>query len=172
MEFPDRTIVIASILCVVMVSIAGCATDFGGETQRTTVETTEETSIAEETETTERQATATETTTERQTTTVNYNKGLPYELRIANYREEKAEVSIRIEVDNGTAIYNDTVTISVNTTKEYNLTFPETGSYEIIANTTTNTESSQWRVVSKDPDGAASIVLAKDGELHVSVEMI
>lgn len=171
MEFPDRTIAIASILCVVMVSIAGCTLDLGEETQTTTVETTEGTTVAEETETTERQTTA-ETTTERQTTTIDYTRGLPHELRIANYRDEKVEVSVRIEADNGTAIYNDTIAISPNTTKEYNLTFPETGSYEVTANTTANTESSQWRVVSKDPDGAASIVLAKDGELHVSVEMI
>lgn len=172
MEFPDRTITIGSIICVVMISLAGCTLDLGEEPQTTTVQTTEEATIAEKTETTEQQTTTTETTTEQQTTTVDYTQGLPYELRIANYREEKAEVSIRIEADNGTAIYNDTVTISANTTKEYNVTFPETGSYEIIANTTTNTESSQWRVVSKDPDEAASIVLAKDGELHVAIETI
>jgi hypothetical protein len=170
MEFPDHTITIASVLCIVMISIAGCSADLGKERQTTTVKTSGTTTIAEETETTERQTT--ETTTERPTTTVDYTKGLPYELRIANNREEKTEVSIRIEADNGTAIYNDTITISGNTTEEYNLTFPEAGSYEIIASTTTNTDSSQWRVVSKDPDGAASVVLAKDGDLHVSVVMV
>jgi hypothetical protein len=168
MEFPDHTITIAGLLCVVLISIAGCATDLGEETRTTTVETPGTTTIAEETETTKQQTTA-ETTTERRTTTIDYTRGLPYELRIANYREEKVEVSVRIETDNGTAIYNDTVTIPTNTTEEYNLTFPEAGSYVIVANTTKNTESSQWRVVSKDPDEAASVVLAKDGDLQVSV---
>lgn len=168
MEFPDYTITIVSVLCIVMIPIAGCSADREEERRTTTIETPGTTTVPEETETTEQQT----TTTERRTTTVDYTRGLPYELRIANYREERVEVSIRIEADNGTAIYNDTVTISSNTTKEYNVTFPETGSYEIIANTTTNAESSQWRVVSKDPDEAASVVLAKDGEMHVSVQTI
>lgn len=171
MKFPDHTIMIASILCVVMISIAGCTSDLGGDPETTTVKTTDKTTIAEETETIEQQLT-TETTPERRTTTVDLTRGLPYELRIANDREEKAEVNVRIEADNGTAIYDDTVTISVNTSEEYNLTFPEAGSYKVIANTTTNTESTQWRVVSKDPDEAASIALTKDGGLYVSIVSI
>lgn len=162
MELSDHTVTVASIICVGLILVAGCTTS-QGDTQTTTVETTEiETSTLEKAE----------TTTEQQTTTNENTKNLPYELRVANYGEEKAEVDITIQAENGTNIYNSTVIISGNSTKEFNLTFPETGSYNITANTTTSRKNQSWNVKAKDPAGAASIVITKDGELHVDIKVI
>lgn len=170
MDLPNQTVTVVNILLVILVTTAGCTMDLE-ESQTTTVETTEETSITEKTERTERQMTR-ETTTEQPTTTVDLTRGLPYELSVNNYRGKEVEVVIKIVSQRGFEVYNNTVIVSGKASEEYNITFPEAGSYEVIASTELNNERKEWKIISKDPDSAASITLTKDGELQITVEWI
>lgn len=177
MKFPNNTIAIASVICIAMVFVAGCTVDQGGGTRTTTIETTTAgTLVTERTIVTNGSTTptleGTETTTNQPSTTTKTTDNLPYELWVANYGEEKTEIIITIQADNGTAIYNDTVVLSSNSTEKLNLTFPRRGSYKIIAKTKTSYKTRSWNVKAKDPVGAASVVLTNDGKLYVDIKVI
>ena len=100
------------------------------------------------------------------------SKNLPYELWVANYGDEKTDIRVLIRSGDGLTAFNKTLSVPENTSKKINLTFPETGTYEIVATTSSTKETRSWDVDTTDPSEAASVVLTSDGELHVDLKVI
>lgn len=174
MKVPKHTITIGSIIFVIMVLFAGCAAENTDERQTSTMETTaanNSTLVTTKAETT-KTAEPTSTTGQQTTTSTDVNKNLPYELWVANYGNKTADVQVLIKSENKSTIYNKTLSVSGNTSKKINLTFQETGTYEIVATTSSTKKTRLWDIDRTDPSEAASVVLAGDGDLHIDLKVI
>lgn len=159
---------------VMMLLLVGCTAENTGESRTSTIETTmsdNSTAVTTKAKTTTA-VTPTLTTSQQPTTTTELSKNLPYELWVTNYGNKTRDIQVLIHSENGSTIFNKTLSVSGNASKKINLTFPTTGMYEIVSTTSSMKETRSWDVNTTDPSEAASVVLTSDGELHVDLKVI
>lgn len=166
----ERTTVLCSIFCAVLLMTAGCTTEPVGSSSEDTTTVTNTTT--KEPITTTLPTEGTETTQQSETTTEGVFGSIEYEIRVKNYLEVDKNISVRVTSSNETVIFNKTLQMESNSSKYFDFEFPHTGEYTIVANTSSSSKTRIWDVKRKNPTIAASVILIGDNELHINIESI
>ncbi|WP_162224552.1 carbohydrate-binding protein [Halorussus amylolyticus] len=114
-------------------------------------------------------------TTTRETTTAEYVRPLDYDLRIANYPENETEIAVTIEAvneSNASAVFDRTVTLASDGSKEFDIDFPRAGTYRVSASVAGQNATFDWDVRTENPDSGASVVVDRDGGIRINLVAI
>jgi len=160
-----RTAVLC-IACALLLITAGCATEPAENPSQTTTTATD-TPTKELTT-----VTSTTETTAAPTTTKGVFGSIEEELKVQNYLDSTERVRVEIRSDNGTVVFDRTLQMDENSSREFDFEFPHTGAYTVAVNTSLGNETRTWDVTRRNPTVAMTVVLIGDDELHVGVEAI
>lgn len=102
------------------------------------------------------------------TTTATYNQDVGYEVRASNANGTAKNVTVRIAPENdSTPVFEESMTLSPNESREFDVEFPHAGAYEVTVEVGDETLTRRWKISVRDPDHGLSVYVAQDGEVHV-----